>query len=262
MGTQKAAPSVGSVFCEVTRRLWGRVRDSLGRVHGVLCGRAQKNACERVRTRERAKTKRTDLRHSLSRAPAPTRAPRASLHTHPTTMADPPLPPTHTRRPSLGAPLDASTTVLLADYLDASGDSLPADVAPLTHGHVKTEDSGGRPYVGASWGGGLGERKCTAPMCMRAPAPQVPRRWSTGRCRRLPPVATCRAQIDCVHWGGRTGRKRAPPVTLIDGRPRQKPRRTCFPRSHAPPTTQAACPCSPSWRTAPPRWPRRACRFW
>ena len=189
MGTQKAAPSVGSVFCEVTRRLWGRVRDSLGRVHGVLCGRAQKNACERVRTRERAKTKRTDLRHSLSRAPAPTRAPRASHHTHPTTMADPPLPPTHTRRPSLGAPLDASTTVLLADYLDASGDSLPADVAPPD---AWTRQDGGQWGAAVCWcvvGGWTGGTKMHganvhARTCAAGASPLVNRPLS-------PPPACC-----------------------------------------------------------------------
>lgn len=72
-------------------------------------------------------------------------------------MADPHLSPVsgHVRRLSLGGgPLARDSSVLLADYLDAAGEPLPPDVAPLSPGHVKTEDSGGRPYVGAwVWGG-------------------------------------------------------------------------------------------------------------
>lgn len=113
---------------------------------------------------------------------------------------DPPTSPLahggHVRRISLGgAPLTRSSSVLLADYLDAAGESLPPDVAPLSPGHVKTEDSGGRPYVGERQGRvNFGWTNFVA-ACARgwaAAAPLCPRAPFFPRCR--PPGMSCPIQ--------------------------------------------------------------------
>lgn len=46
--------------------------------------------------------------------------------------------------------LTRTSALLLADYLDAAGEQVPARAVDRPEGlqHVKTENTGGRPYVG------------------------------------------------------------------------------------------------------------------